>query len=145
MSTHTIAPKVSKLEVIQTGSRRRWSVAEKLRIVAESTSVPNNVAATARRNGLSSGQLSDWRKQVREGKLALSVDEAGFVPVHLAPDVPINQAASGALEQLGYKPVSGGCSSGRIEIGLLNGIRVVVGPDVDASALRRVLKALERR
>lgn len=77
MSTHTIAPKVSKLEVIQTGSRRRWSVAEKLRIVAESTSVPNNVAATARRNGLSSGQLSDWRKQVREGKLAGTSNNRG--------------------------------------------------------------------
>ncbi len=144
MSTHTIAPKVSKLEVIQTGSRRRWSVAEKLRIVAESTSVPNNVAATARRNGLSSGQLSDWRKQARQGKLALSVDEAGFVPVHLAPAVPINQAG-GALDHLCYRPVPDGGGRDRIEIGLLSGVRLVVGPDVDATALRRVLKALERR
>lgn len=40
--------KVSRLEVIATGSRRRWSVDEKQRIVAESLSAPRNVSATAR-------------------------------------------------------------------------------------------------
>jgi hypothetical protein len=33
---------------------------------------------------------------------------------------------------------------GRMEIGLANGRRIVVGPDVDAAALARVVTVLER-
>jgi transposase len=55
-------PKVSRLEVIQTGSRRRWTAEEKRWIVAESESGLRQVSATARRHGLSSGQLFTWRR-----------------------------------------------------------------------------------
>jgi len=57
-------PKESRLEVIQTGSRRRWTLEEKRRIVAESDSGTRPVSATARRYGLSTGQLftgDGWR------------------------------------------------------------------------------------
>jgi hypothetical protein len=36
-------------------------------------------------------------------------------------------------------------AQGRIEIALANGLRVIVGKDVDAGALARVIGALERR
>ena len=39
---------VSRLEVVETGRRRRWSDAEKLRIVEESMAGPQLVSATAR-------------------------------------------------------------------------------------------------
>ncbi len=52
MTEHTPISPVSRLEVISTGARRRWTLGEKRRIVAESYSAP--VSATARRNGLSS-------------------------------------------------------------------------------------------
>jgi transposase len=45
-------PKVSRLQVIATGARRRWTLEEKLRIVAESE--PRAVSATARRHGFPS-------------------------------------------------------------------------------------------
>jgi Transposase len=53
MTDHTPISQVSRLEVISTGARRRWTLAEKQRIVAESYSAPQVVSATARRNGLS--------------------------------------------------------------------------------------------
>jgi hypothetical protein len=51
-----------------TGSRRRWTLEEKQRIVAESYGAPRRVSATARRNGLSASQLFTWRRLAREGR-----------------------------------------------------------------------------
>ncbi|MBX4967718.1 transposase [Rhizobium binae] len=42
----------------------------KLAIVAESYSAPSQVAATARRHGITRFQLNDWRKAAREGLLS---------------------------------------------------------------------------
>ena len=63
-------PKVSRLEVIQTGARRRWTLEEKRRIVAESDSGARQVSATARRYGLSTGQLFTWRRLARQQALS---------------------------------------------------------------------------
>ena len=52
MTDHTPISKVSRLDVISTGARRRWTLEEKQRIVAESYSAPRLVSVTARRNGL---------------------------------------------------------------------------------------------
>ena len=60
---------VSRLEVIATGSRRRWTLAEKRRIVAESYRAPRIVSATARRHGLTPSQLFTWRRLDSEGRL----------------------------------------------------------------------------
>ena len=49
-------------------ARRRWSAAEKLRIVEESFSAPRLASATARRHGISNQLLFAWRK-VYEGRL----------------------------------------------------------------------------
>jgi transposase-like protein len=70
--------KVSRLEVIQTGARRRWTPEEKRRIVAESASAPRLVSATARRYGLSAGQLFTWRRLVREGRLGAEAEAVSF-------------------------------------------------------------------
>src|SRR6478736_316526 len=50
MDSHTISA-LNRLEVVETGRRRRWSEEEKARIVLESMSEPRLVAATARRYG----------------------------------------------------------------------------------------------
>jgi transposase-like protein len=49
------------------GRRRRWSLEEKARIVAESLAPATTAAAVARRYGLHAGQLSVWRQQLRRG------------------------------------------------------------------------------
>jgi len=135
--------KVSRLEVITTGARRRWTLEEKQRIVAESFAMPRNVSATARRYGLSNGQLFSWRRLAREGQLVLNGDDAGFVPAVVAPDV-----AESAVPGSPTLPLQSGAAQptdGRMEIVLSRGRRVIVGRDVDVVALGRVIDVLERR
>ena len=85
MDSHTDSRHISRLEIVDTGRRRRWSDAEKLRIVEESFSGPRLVSATARRHGISNQLLFAWRKAYREGRLG---EAAGFVPAMIAPALP---------------------------------------------------------
>src|SRR6202158_21013 len=86
MTDHTPMPKISRLEVIATGARRRWTPEEKQRIVAESFGAARIVSATARRHGLSNSQLFTWRRLAREGKLVVEGDAAAFVPAVVGAD-----------------------------------------------------------
>jgi transposase len=47
--------------------RRRWSLEEKLRIVAETELPGTGIAEIARRYEISRGLLWNWRSQVRRG------------------------------------------------------------------------------
>ena len=49
--------------------RRRWSLGEKLRIVAETEQPGSGIAEIARRYEISRGLLWNWRSQVRRGTL----------------------------------------------------------------------------
>jgi transposase len=134
MTEHTTVPKVSRLEVIQTGSRRRWTLEEKQRIVAESDSGTRQVSATARRYGLSTGQLFTWRRLARQGRLGGDVE-----PVSFAEAVIVDRAAATAELP---SPVG---ASRRMDIVLVDGLRVIVEQGVDANALARLIRALEGR
>src|ERR1700722_20152916 len=91
MTNHTTMPKVSRIEVVSTGARRRWTAAVKRRIVAESCGGRGEVSATARRHGLSGGQLFTWRRLAREGRLG---DEAAaLVPVEIVAPAASGPAA----------------------------------------------------
>jgi len=48
MTDHTPISKVSRLDVISTGARRRWTLIEKQRIVAESYTAPRLEPAESR-------------------------------------------------------------------------------------------------
>ena len=84
------------IEVVQrTRGYRRWPEEVKARIVAESFQPGARVADVARRHDLAAHQLSDWRRQAREGRLVLPADAmAGvasdalpaFVPVSVEPE-----------------------------------------------------------
>ena len=65
--------------------RRRWTTAEKLRIVEDSWTSGMSVIAFARRHDIHPNLLHIWRRQVRTGALA-AVPEgtACFVPVTVA-------------------------------------------------------------
>jgi transposase-like protein len=62
--------------------RRRWSIEEKLRILAQSIAPGSSPALTCKLHGISSGQLYTWRKQFRRGELT------GFVPVSAHNSTP---------------------------------------------------------
>jgi transposase len=71
------------------GRRRRWSEAEKGRIVAESYEPGAVVSEVARRYDLVPQHLFSWRKAARAGELALpAADAALFVPVVMAARKP---------------------------------------------------------
>ena len=77
-------------------SRRRWSEAEKRRIVAESYQPGVSVSVVARRNDVNANLVFNWRRQFREA--------GGFVPVFVEPDrllPPPPDAGSGACRRRG--------------------------------------------
>ena len=72
-----------RLEIVETGRRRRWSDDEKLRIVMESLSAPRFVSATARRHGISRSRLGTWLRTFRTERHAV-VSGPTFVPAVIA-------------------------------------------------------------
>ena len=117
---------MSRLEVVDTGRRRRWSEDEKLRIVTESFAGPRLVSVTARRHGVSRSLLFSWRRAYRADQLG---EVAGFVPAIVAPEVRKESART--------EPC-------RIEIVSANGRRVIVDGAVNVEALLRIVAELER-
>ena len=148
MTEHTPIPKTSRLDVISTGARRRWTLEEKHRIVAESYSGPRLVSVTARRNGLSASQLFTWRRLAREGRLVEADETTVFAPAIIRGESLAGSQTSAPEHVVAAENVpSPSCltnASGRIEIVLMHGHRVIVDTGVDAAALRRVLDVLER-
>ena len=76
-----------RVEVITgVARRRRWPLAEKARIVAESYAPGASATAVALRHGLHRNQIFAWRRQLRAmGDAETRVE---FVPVALAPESP---------------------------------------------------------
>src|SRR5438034_9420225 len=75
------------------GRRRRWSNADKERIVAESFAPGAVMSEVARRHEISPQHLFAWHKAARHGQPALPVDEAAvFVPVMMTPSIMIETA-----------------------------------------------------
>jgi transposase len=105
--------------------RRRWSRAEKARIVAESYALGTSATAVAVRHGLHRNQIFAWRRQLRNRAALIDGAMAEFVPVRLAS--PVESAT----------PSAGGSS--RIEV-IAAGLTIRVGAGFDTGDLRRVLQ-----
>src|SRR5205085_8677495 len=82
MDSDRRSAQVEWLEVVDTGRRRRWSEDEKLKIVLESLQAPGQVAATARRYGISRSLLVRIRRKAAGwlvGRPALKQSRTFFV------------------------------------------------------------------
>nr|WP_271586901.1 transposase [Bradyrhizobium sp. CCBAU 53415] len=115
--------------------RRRWSTAEKLRIVEESLAPGGSVVEVARRHDVHRNLITVWRRQARTGVLACGREptqrqneEVRFAAVSVAPDRPPPTALSG--------------SCGAIEIEFAAGARMRITGAVDAATLTAVVAAL---
>ena len=135
MGAHKDSSLISRLEIVETGRRRRWSDAEKLRIVEESDLGRRQVSATARRNGISRTLLMSWRRARDEGRPGFE-GPVFFTPVAVAPDPPVTPATA---------PAKRGRRGGRIEIARGDGRRITVGPDADPAAVARLADAPDPR
>jgi transposase len=120
----------TQVEVITSVERRRrWSSAEKARLVAASLDPGAVVSALAREAGLHPSQLYKWRRQLRARQGAAW----GFAPVRIVGET----AAPGLPAPVGV-----------IEIELAGGTRLRITGAVDAATVSAAVGALatkERR
>lgn len=136
MSDHRYRPEVEILSVTDSGRRRRWTDAQKVRIVEESFGPRGSMAETARRHDIGRTLLVRWRRQYRNGELAGGAAPLRFMPVTLAPpEVPAKPPVP--------EPAPVPSSFDRAEITLLNGRRVSVAATIDPVALTRLVQALD--
>lgn len=96
---------VGRYEVVEPRrGNRRWPDDVKARIVAESLEPGARVVDVARRHGVIANQLSEWRRQVRDGIVALpnvaattaslqDGAEPAFVPLAIAAEPPVSNRA----------------------------------------------------
>jgi transposase len=108
---------------------RSWPAELKREIVAASLEPGLSVSVVARRYAVNANQVFAWRKRYRDEASAAAAVQ--LMPVTVRPD-RAHEPAPVATSEL-------------IEIELVGGCRVRVGPGVRASALRLVLDVLERR
>jgi transposase len=132
MDGHKHSAQIERLEVVETGRRRRWSDEEKLRIVLESLETPRAISSTARRHGISRSLLMTWRRAFRPEPIGPDVQPTGFVRAMVATAAPVAAEPDAR-------------ANGRMVIEIGKDRRVIVDAGVDAAALARVLAILERR
>jgi transposase len=123
--------------------RRRWSLHEKLRLVAETNEPGVQIRAVAARNDVCTSLLFTWRRQARAGLLGHGAEGPTFVPVRsiaspLTAGVPDREMS--CTPQASQSMSTPG--SDLIEIELGGGRRIRVGSNVSLPALRCVLAAL---
>jgi transposase len=119
-----------RIEVVDVRRRRRWSVEEKLDILAECDLPGVSAGDVARRHDLSTGLLYTWRRMA-EGRPARSAAPVALLPVHVAEPPPA--------------PKTRPPRAARMEIGLPGGIKLRVDAGIDPEALAAVVAALQRR
>lgn len=87
MADHKFRPEIEVLSAVDVPRRRHWSDTDKIRIVEESFLGHRQVAATARRHGVSRSLLTIWRRQYRAGELGIETPPS-FIPLAVSPIAP---------------------------------------------------------
>jgi transposase len=130
--------------------RRQWSAEHKAALLAEVEAEGGQVSVVARRHGVSTSLLYNWRSAWKAAAMAgrtTAVRPAEFVQLGVITDASddnstVPMAAGPAC------PRGAGLTLaervGVIEIDLPDGVRVRVDSSVNEKALRRVLSALRR-
>jgi transposase len=113
-----------RIEVITSiQRRRRWSRAEKEKLVAASLEANASVSMLAREAGIHPSQLYGWRRQLLIGR------QVSFAPVRIAPE-PASADLPGA---------------GMIAIEFANGARMRITGAIDPATLTAAITALADR
>ena len=103
-------------------------------MVAESLKPGASVAMVAQRYGVNANLLFTWRRQAARAAANGDAELVKLLPVTVAE-----------AEAPTASPVAAPEPIGRMEIVLSGGERIIVGVDVDATALARVVRTLTRR
>ena len=122
----------AQVEVITSVQRRRrWSRAEKERIVAAALEPGAVASEVAREAGIHTSQLFRWRQQLCER----APGPVAFSPVAVAP---VQEAAALPL------PTPSSEQAGTVEIEFATGGRMRITGSVDTSTVSALLKALAK-
>jgi transposase len=113
--------------------RRRWTSAEKARIVDESLAPEASVAEVARRHDIHPNLLHLWRRQARTGNLAVvRADDAAAGEVQFAA-VAVTPEERGSV-----------VPSSVIEIEFTDGTRLRITGSAEAATVSALMKALAK-
>ena len=114
--------------------RRRYSIAEKRRIVEQTLAPGNSVARVAREHGVNSNLVFGWRRQYQRGLLGGIVQATALLPVTVSePPAALKPAP----------PVSAPTAPGILQLQLPKG-RLRIEGAVDPASSRVVLGCLLR-
>jgi transposase len=141
---------VGRCEVVEPRrGNRRWPLDLKARIVAESFQPGVRVVDVARRHGVVAHQLSDWRRQAREGLLMLPLNmlsvqkegrgEPAFVPVAVMPELEVALVTQASALSVPEAEVPVGIMT--VELG--SGVVVRVPGDVAVERAAALVRALQ--
>jgi transposase len=130
--------------------RRRFSIEQKLAVVAEASAPGANISEIARRHELVPAQVFKWRRLAELGVIGIpgTSELPSFVAMEITKEagpLPVPVPAGAAREIAASPRRQRRKKSGLIEIELGGGRRIRVDRDVDAAALDRVLEVLSRR
>jgi transposase len=116
--------------------RRRWSDAEKLRIVMEAAADGALVSDVARRHDISRQHIYQWRRELRDNGQAL-IGQSSFVAVELT-------GRDESRDMIGPAADPGAGGAHHIEIMLRNGRSLRVMADVPDKVLHRLMRIAEQ-
>jgi len=112
--------------------RRRWSDAEKLRIILEAGAEGSVVSDVARRHDITRQHIYQWLRELRD-KVQLSNKQSSFIPVELTG----NEEARDIVGPVDDRGVH------HVEIVLRNGRCLRITADVPDNVLRRLMRVGE--
>jgi transposase len=118
------------------GGRRRWSMDDKARIVAETLEPNAIISEVARRYGLRPQQVFAWRREARKQAASAQQESPTFVPAVVTPPEPAPPRRAGPRRRK-IAP-----DAGVIEIEI-DGITMRVGRGADAKTVAAVIRALK--
>ena len=133
---------VRRLEVITgAGGRRRWSAAEKARILQEVLAPGAVVSQVARRHGMTPQHLFTWRRQARRALAAVpQTPPITFVPAVIAPAVSEAEPVTTPAARPRRSRRRGDATGIELEVA---GVLVRIGADVSEAAITAVIRALK--
>lgn len=123
--------------------RKRWSVAEKCRIVELTLEPGASVARVAQAEGVNANQVFQWRRAYRNGELRSDGGPSALLPVLIGPDAAgarkiLPEAEAAAVKAGPAQP------SGAIHIELPGRAMISVERGADRALLRTILESLQR-
>jgi transposase len=120
------------------GRRRKWSLTDKMALVAEMAAA-GNVSELARRHGIRPSQLFTWRRELRYA--AEATTPPSFVPAVVEPaPVAVADTVSSSIKRRRSRRAQGTAPAVELDI---DGVSVKISRGADTHVIAAVIEALK--